>query len=335
MRPTWRPSRRTLLRAGGAAGILGLGAVAGTHLVGADGGAWRDRPPLNMAHQGGALEAPSNTLFALKRARALGADVLELDVHATADGRLVVVHDETVDRTTDASGRVAETTLADLRALDAAHWFVPGEGAVHGRPASAYPYRGFATGDRAIPGGFADRHGLDAVAPSDFRLPTLRAVLETFPDALVNLEIKATAPEVEPYEADLARLLAEFDRGTDTLVVSFHGDALDRFREHDPGVHLAPARGAITRYAATSLGPLGGLPLPRYDALQVPRRASGVRLVTRGFVGDAHADGLAVHVWTVNETAAMERLLDLGVDGVVTDRPSVLEEVLAARRDDG
>lgn len=315
--------------------MLALAGVVGTHLVGAEGGAWRDRAPLNMAHQGGALEAPSNTMFAFRGAHALGADVLEPDVHATADRRLVVVHDDTVDRTTDGTGRVADLTLAELRELDAAHWFVPGEGAVHDRAAGDYPYRGFATGDREIPDEVAHRHGLDSVGPAAFRIPTLREVLATFPETLINVEIKATAPDVEPYEAALAALLRMFDRGEDTVVASFHPRALDRFREHDTGVHLAPPRGPIRRYVLTSVGPLGGLPLPRYDVLQVPRRAQGVRVVTRGLVADAHADGLAVHVWTVNDPAEMRRLLDLGVDGLITDRPAALEGVLADRRDPG
>lgn len=332
MPPGWRPSRRAFLRGAAGIGALAVGGVGATHLVGADGGAWRDRPPLNVAHQGGALEAPSNTLFAFRRAAALGADVLELDVHASADGHLVVVHDDTVDRTTDGTGRVADLTLAELRELDAAHSFVPGEGAAPGRDAEDYPYRGFATGDREIPAGFAERHGLDSVSPADFRIPTLREVLGAFPDALVNIEIKQTAPAVEPYEERLAALLDEFDRGRDTVVVSFHPKALARFRQHAPDVPLAPARGPIVRYALSSLGPFGGLPLPNYAALQVPPATGGVRLVTRGFVADAHADGLAVHVWTIDDPGEMRRLLDLGVDGVMTDRPSVLERVLRERR---
>lgn len=320
-----------MLRGAAGAGALAVGGVGATHPLGDEGGAWRDRAPLNVAHQGGALEAPSNTLVALKRARALGADVLEVDVHATADDHLVVVHDATVDRTTDGSGRVADLSLAALRELDAAHAFVPGEGAVRGLAPDAYPYRGFATGDREIPDGFGERHGLDSVALADFRIPTLRAVLATFPDTLLTIEIKETAPEVDPYEERLARLLAEFDRGPDTVVGSVHARALDRFRDHDPGVYLAPPRGAIARYVASSLGPLGGLPLPRYDALHVPPTHRGVRLVTEGFVADAHADGLAVYVWTVNDPGARRRLLHLGVDGVLTDRPALLEAVLDER----
>lgn len=111
---------------------------------------WLDRRVLNIAHQGGEIEAPSNTLFAFKTAREKGADVLELDVHATADRELVVLHDATVDRTTNGSGRVDQMTLAQIKTLDAAPWFMPGCGTCHGRPAEEYAYRGFATGERPI-----------------------------------------------------------------------------------------------------------------------------------------------------------------------------------------
>src|ERR1700687_756037 len=103
---------------------------------------WLDRRVLNYAHQGGAREAPSSTLFALHRAVAAGADALELDVHDTADGHLVVCHDETVDRTTDGKGPIADLTLADLQSLDNAYWWVPGEVVAHGRPDADYPLRG-------------------------------------------------------------------------------------------------------------------------------------------------------------------------------------------------
>lgn len=324
-----RPSRRRVLQAAGGLGAAAVGAVGTTHLVGGSGGAWRDRGRLTVAHQGGAKEAPSNTLFAFRRAAALGADVLECDVHATATGELVVIHDDTLDRTTDGTGAVADLSLAEIRSLDAAYSFVPGEGAQPGRDPSAYPYRGFATGEREIPDGFAERHGLDSVSPAEFRVPTLREVLAAFPGTPFTIEIKNTAPAVPPYERELAALLGEFGRGADTVVASFHPEALQRFRDHAPDVPLAPASGTIQRFVASSIGPLGGLPLPNYAALQVPPSRNGLRIVTRGFVADAHANGLAVHVWTIDDPREMRRLLDLGVDGVMTDRPSVLERVVS------
>jgi glycerophosphoryl diester phosphodiesterase len=287
---------------------------------------WLERHPLNIAHQGGEIEAPSNTLFALKTARDKGADVLEIDVHATADGEIVVLHDATVDRTTDGSGRVDAMTLEQIKALDAAHWFVPGCGTCHGRPDADYAYRGYATGERRLPGRLRRRF-----SPNDFRIPTLREVLQTFPDALINIEIKATAPETAPYEEALAALLDEFGRTDDTIVVSFLDHATERFKLHAPLVSTAVGTAQAALFWASAQGPLPGAPNPRHHALQVPIELNGITVVTPDFVRRAHANGLAVHVWTINDRATMEWLLDIGVDGVMTDRPTLLEQVLAER----
>ncbi|HWH28454.1 MAG TPA: glycerophosphodiester phosphodiesterase [Mycobacteriales bacterium] len=286
---------------------------------------WTERRVLNIAHQGGEIEAPSNTMYALKTAKAKGADVLEIDVHATADGELVVIHDATVDRTTDGTGRVDELTLEQVQQLDAAHWFVPGCGTCHGRAEGDYALRGYATGDRALPDELAE------FGPGDFTVPSLREVLETFPDDFVNIEIKATAPSTAPYEQALADLLAEFERTDDTIVVSFLDHAVEAFKVHAPEVHTATATGETAVFWTSAQGPLPGAPNPRYQALQVPIELNGIAVVTPEFVQRAHANGLAVHVWTINDREQMEWLLDIGVDGIMTDRPTLLEEVLAAR----
>ena len=288
---------------------------------------WLERRILNIAHQGGEIEAPTNTLFAFKTALQKGADVLELDVHATADRRLVVLHDATVDRTTDGEGRVDEKTLSEMKALDAAHWFVPDCGTCHDRPETEYEYRGYATGEREIPEELEDA----GFVPNDFRIPTLREVLETFRGILINIEIKASDPDTEGYEELLAGLLEEFDRTTNTIVVSFLDNAIERFKIHAPDVHTATATGETGAFWASTQGPLPGAPNPRYRALQVPIVFNGITVVTADFVADAHANGLAVHVWTINDRPTMEWLISIGVDGIMTDRPTLLEEVLEAQ----
>ena len=286
---------------------------------------WLDRRVLNIAHQGGEIEAPSNTLFAFKTAKEKGSDVLELDVHATADRELVVIHDSTVDRTTNGTGRVDQMTLEQVKALDAAHWFVPDCGTCHGRPADAYAYRGYATGARPIP------EELAGFEPNDFKIPTLREVLRAFPRDFINIEIKATAPETEPYEAELAALLREFGRSTDTIVVSFLDPAVEAFKLHAPEVSTAPGTGEVAAFWASAQGPAPGAPNPRHHALQVPIEFNGLEVVTPDFVDDAHANGLAVHVWTINDRPTMEWLIDIGVDGIMSDRPTLLEEVVGAQ----
>ena len=115
---------------------------------------WLDRGPLNIAHQGGEHEVPSDTLYGFKTALPKGVDVLELDVHLTADGHVVALHDTTVDRTTNGSGTVEQMTLEQIKALDAAYWFVPGVGTSHSGAAADYAFRGIATGERPPPDGF-------------------------------------------------------------------------------------------------------------------------------------------------------------------------------------
>jgi len=295
---------------------------------GAQANPWLERTELNIAHQGGEIEAPSNTMFALKTAVTKGADVLEIDVHMTSDGEIVVIHDATVDRTTDGTGQVDEMTLEDVQALDAAHWFVPGCGTCHDRSAGEYAYRGYATGDRKIPSKLRKR----GIRPADFTIPTLRDVLATFPDELINIEIKATAPATTPYERELAALLAEFDRGEDTIVVSFTDNATAAFKLFAPGVSTAVGTAQAALFWATAQGPLPGAPNPRHQALQVPIELNGLTVVTPEFVQRAHTNGLAVHVWTINERADLEWLLDIGVDGVMTYRPALPGQVLSERR---
>ncbi len=271
---------------------------------------WIDRRVLGYAHQGGALESPSSTLWAMRAALDAGASALELDVHCTADGELVVCHDARVDRTTDGSGLVAHMTLAEIRALDNSYWFVPGAGAVTGRPDTDYPLRGRAPDD------------------PELGIPTLRQVFEAFPGVLLNLDIKQTAPTVAPYEEALAALLAEHGRTDDVIVASFHDVATERFAAFAPGVATsAGTAGVAAFWRAVRAGE--DPPGSTHRALQVPAQAGGNTIVDERFVEAAHASGLAVHVWTVDDPAEMERLVALGVDGIMSDRPSVLARVLS------
>jgi len=315
----------TLKRLGAGSVALALLVVQAPAAPAADANPWLERRILNIAHQGGEIEAPSNTLFSFKTALEKGSDVLELDVHATADRELVVLHDATVDRTTDGQGRVDGMTLEEIKKLDAAHWFVPDCGTCHDEPDAAYAYRGYATEERKL------RGRMKRFQPNDFTIPTLREVLEAFPDTLINIEIKATAPDTQPYELELAALLAEYGRTDDTIVVSFLDNAVEVFKLFAPDVHTATGTVETGAFWATTQGPAPGAPNPRHQALQVPIVFNGITVVTPEFVEEAHGQGLAVHVWTINERADMEWLIDIGVDGIMTDRPTLLEEVLAER----
>jgi glycerophosphoryl diester phosphodiesterase len=281
---------------------------------------WLDRGPLNIAHQGGEHEVPSDTLYGFKTALPKGVDVLELDVHLTADGHVVALHDTTVDRTTDGSGTVEQMTLAEIKALDAAYWFVPDVGTSHDSATGDYIFRGVATGERPPPEGFE---------PNDFTIPTLDEVLTAFPDTLINIELKQSN-STGRFEMAVADLLRKHDRVDDVIVVSFLDHSLEVFKALAPEVHTATATAQAGLFWASSQGPLPGAPNPRHVALQVPMNLVA-DVTTEDFVQNANANGLAVHVWTINDRETMEQLLDWGVQGIMTDRPTLLEEILQAR----
>jgi glycerophosphoryl diester phosphodiesterase len=286
---------------------------------------WLERRPLNIAHQGGEIEAPSDTLYAFETAEQKGADVIETDVHLTADGRVVVLHDDTVDRTTNGTGSVEQMTLEQVKQLDAAYWFVEGEGTVHdpSRPAADFTWRGVATGDRPPPAGFE---------PNDFKIPTLDEVLDAFPGTYLNIELKPTVAMTGRLEAAVAELLRAHGRSDDVIVVSFNDHSVELFKALAPEVHTAPGTAQVAAFWASSQGPAPGTPNPQHVALQVPEKFEGATVVSPDFVADAHANDLAVHVWTVNDAADMRRLLAWGVDGIMTDRPTLLEQVLAEKK---
>jgi glycerophosphoryl diester phosphodiesterase len=199
---------------------------------------WLRERVLNMAHSGGEHEAPMNTLYAFKRAAALGADMLELDIQVTADDQVVVLHNATVDETTNGTGGVRDMTLAQVQALDAAYWFVPGLSARHGRPASDYTLRGARTGAITVPG----------YSPDDFAIPTLAAVLEAFPTTPINIEIKGTADSDTASYLRCGRLLADLLNAsgrTDIIVGSFNDAALEDFHARAPQIPISAARGAM------------------------------------------------------------------------------------------
>ena len=281
-------------------------------MPGAGDGSWLERRVIAYAHQGGAWEGPSSTLHAIRAAVDAGATGIELDVHATADRHLVVCHDSTVDRTTDASGAISSLTLAELRAFDNAYWWAPGADVTLEEPTGGWPYRGRAPEDRA------------------FGIATLEEVLEEFPGVVLNLDIKQTAPVVEPYEAELAALLRRFGRTDDVIVASFIDSATDAFAQAAPDIPTSAGTTVVADFVRALRSGISIAPM-RHVALQVPAAVGETLIVDEQFVEVAHDHGLAVHVWTVEEEEEMERLCDLGVDGIITDRPTALVSVLERR----
>ncbi len=249
--------------------------------------------PLRFGHRGSNLLQPQNTMAAFSWALGLGLRYLETDLHATRDGRVVTFHDDRLDLLTDGAGKVWDRDWEDLRALDAAYHFDAARG---------YPLRGTGVG-----------------------IPLLEEVLTTYPQCLLNLDLKQEGME-HLLAAEIARLGAE-DR---VLVGSFHDRRLHRFRVASGG-RVASSAGPSEVLAALGAARLGRPRRSPADAYQVPERSGPLRVVGKRFVETAHAAGKQVHVWVVNDPAAMHRLLDLGVDGIVTDRADLLVGVVAER----
>lgn len=245
-----------------------------------------------MAHRGGAALAPENTMEAFRQAvEAWHSDVLELDVRPTLDGEIVVFHDETLDRTTNGSGPVVDCSLEELRELDAAYHFSPdGE--------DGYPLRG-----RGV------------------RIPTLREVLRTFPTVRVNIEIKD--PRAQGEVGEVVR-----EEGAERRVLIAAGSLQARELLNKSGLPVSASGRQLWLTHLAQAVRLGWAYRPSVDALQLPSQHGRLRPVTRRLVRAAHRRNVAVHVWTVNEEGEMRSFLDLGVDGIVTDRPDVLSRLL-------
>jgi glycerophosphoryl diester phosphodiesterase len=248
-------------------------------------------PPLLVAHRGGARLAPENTLEAFRRAAEWWrADMLEMDVRATRDGEVVVIHDATVDRTTDGTGPVAAFTYDQLARLDA-----------------GYQYR--------------DSAGRPSFRGTGVRIPRFEDVLEAFPGARLNVELK---------EPEAARGLVETVRrhgAEHRVLIAAEFERSRRSVRGYPGPWGA-SRHHVLGFVVLHRLPQGGPYTPAADVLQVPELWKGVRIVTPRFVEEAHRRNLPVQVWTVDDPDDMRRLLSWGVDGIQTDRPDLLAEVL-------
>jgi glycerophosphoryl diester phosphodiesterase len=274
---------------------------------------WLDRRTLNFAHQGGAKEAPSSTMYAFHQAIRNGADALEMDVHVTSDGHLVVCHDETIDRTTQLNGRIDDLPLTKLSGADNAYWWVPGYEALPDLPPEAYTLRGQFPQEKTL------------------GIARLEEVLETFPNTFLNFDIKGGSID---YELLLANCLRAYGRSTDVIVASFHDAKLQKFRQIAPEIHTSTALAESFQIAQAYAAKATPTVAPSVVAMQVPYRFEGSQtpLFDGPFVSWLHDFGLAIHVWTIDEAAEMHELLDLGVDAIISDCPSICEQVLTQRQ---
>lgn len=305
---------------------------------------------LNIAHQGGELEVPGNTLYAFKTAlRDRGADVVEMDSYISADGELVVSHDGTLYGTTSfgtvdapppfdgpgASNKIWDYTVAELKALDAAYWFAPGKGQYGHDPADPHPFRGVATGAVEPPAGYS---------ANDFKIPTFEEVLAALPAGTTfNVEIKQTSTPGKSIEAaqELASILAAQPGGDNekVMVASFGQPEIDAFHaalpQHDSiSGSLAATKDYVLQNPSVPFN-------PDVQAIQPPDKfdlGGGVMInapeVVKSVIARNPGDDYAVHVWgadgTVENDALFQRMVDAGVQGYMPLEPSKLTAFLCA-----
>lgn len=275
--------------------------------------------PLVIGHAGGDRSWPHSTMYAFSQAAYAGVDVLEMDLQMTADRVLVVHHDDTVDRTTNATGRVRDMTYEELQALDNAYWWSE-EWPSHDLASEAYFYRGIRTGDVDPPEGYGS---------DDFRVETFRAVALAFPKHVLDVEIKTPAGDdgeddiefILEMAAVLAAEIEELGRTDSVVVVSFRDEALVGFRELAPEVVTSPGQDALPAWAFAS-APLH----PNDLIIQVPPTFNGLDVLTPDLLGKAADEGLAVWVWPNEDWQEhpdyYAELIDLPVDGVIAGRPA-------------
>lgn len=251
--------------------------------------------PLVIAHQGGDGLWPGDTLYAFQQAAVLGVDVLEMDLHISLDGVLVIMHDETVDRTTDGTGALEEMTLEEIKALDAGYNWTPDNGAT-------FPYRG-----------------------NGITVPTLEEIFQTFPNYHMTIEIKNSERSMA---TPFCELIRTYQMENKVLVASFNDERIKEFRQACPEVATSSARQETTVFVLLSKVFLGRTYSPKFESLQVPEESSGITVMTAQFVRAAHERRLHVEPWTIDDPEQMQLYIDWGVDGIITDIPDLMLELL-------
>ena len=259
----------------------------------------------NIAHQGGNLEYPDATFVAFDAAVKLNVDVLEMDVHLSKDGHLMVIHDKRIDRTTNGVGAIRELTLAQIQQFDAAYW---------------WPYHSNQD---------VEKHNVPDAMTFPFRgkgvtIPTLNEMFQRYPDHRFVIELK---DDTEELRSALLDMIDQYDRWRHVLIASFYQPTLQQVRKIEPRAQTYAAGSEIRLFYILHKLHLEKLFPYDIDALAVPMTSGGLNLATQQFVDAAHNAGMLVHYWTINNADDMTALMEMGADGLMTDYPSVLKSL--------
>ena len=251
--------------------------------------------PLNIAHRGGALEAPENTIHAFNHAVQVGADAIEMDVWLTSDGHLVTIHDETVDRTTDGNGKVSEMTLEQTQTLDAAWNWNP-------ENLSEPPLRG-----------------------QGIRIPSLTEVFEQFPNTPMIIELKTQDPNAIEQLGNLIRKHSAADR---VIAASFNQRTIRAMQRQYPEILTSAGQAEVARFYKLHIFGLHRLVRPSAHSFQLPEYHGQINLLSPRMIRAMRRSRIDVHVWTIENPHDMQRMIDLGVNGIITSRPAELNRLM-------
>ncbi|MDZ4676263.1 MAG: glycerophosphodiester phosphodiesterase [Oligoflexia bacterium] len=246
-----------------------------------------------IAHRGGALEAPENTMAAFDHAAKIYNEMIfEIDVHRTRDGEVVVIHDDTLDRTTNGHGNVHDLNLVEIKKFDAGYHFINDGG---------HPFRN-----------------------KNVRVPTLIEVLKTHPQSRMSIEIKRANPHFE----DLVVKIVEDAGATDRVCLAGeHHNILSKARSASPRMCSGFSSREILQTLIFNRTGLTFLLPQEGDVYQIPIEHKGIQVFSQKLINVAHKNKKAVHVWTINNQSIMAQLIKEGADGIITDAPSLLLKV--------
>ena len=268
--------------------------------------------PIVLAHTAGEDNFPASTMFGYGEAVKAGVDVLDINVLLTKDGQLLVQHDDSVDRNTNGTGKVADLTFDQIRALDAAYWFTTACSDCHDKPEADYLYRGMRTGTVPPPAGYT---------ADDFALPSLRQLIARYPDIPLNIEIKGDGAPAKAAADELAKELRELHREKATVVASFNDDIVTYFHQIAPEVEVSPGLAVMTAYVLNHVAVPNGMRI-----LQLPPEFNGVKVITPELLAATKQAGLFIWVWpndrSLENLDSYRHFLDEGIQGLNINFPS-------------
>ena len=248
-----------------------------------------------IAHRGGAIEAPENTLFAYEQAVGISPKViLELDVHYTSDKQIVIFHDRTLDRTTNGTGEIKNHTLEDLRKLDAAYHF-------------------------------KDQNGEYSLRGRGIQIPTITELFDKYPDTRMIIEIK---PNSQDLTKEVYELVKKYNRLDKTILGSEHSKLMHYLRALDKDALTTAGQDEVLRTLMLLNLNLAAFDSMKADAYCIPEKHSGIQVLSSKLLEQINKRGKKAYIWTINETEEMERLLKENVHGIITDRPKALTSLL-------